>query len=158
MDMIVAHDNAYAIGKNNQLAWDVPEDMRHFVIKSTSYGVLVMGRNTLDSIGRALPGREIHCLSSWGESKFGEFRYSNVNELLNNIPDGALVVGGSAIYEMFIDTIEVLWVTVIETCIEDADAFFPDYKNTFNLECVLEKGISEGDEGLSYRIEKWVRK
>lgn len=157
MDMIVAHDNAYGIGKQNQLAWDVPEDMRHFINKSKQYGVLVMGRNTLDSIGRPLPDREIHCLSSCDQSRYGEFRHSTVEELVNAVPEGALVVGGAAIYELFIDSVNVIWVTVIDTYIDGMDSFFPEYKLGFALDSVLEEGESKGMGNVNYRIEKWIR-
>ena len=44
------------IGRDGKLPWHLPEDLRHFR-RTTTGGVVVMGRRTFDSIGRPLPGR-----------------------------------------------------------------------------------------------------
>lgn len=53
---VVAFDQEHCIGKDNQLAWHVPEDLQHFKAITTG-GVIVMGRKNFDSMGRALPNR-----------------------------------------------------------------------------------------------------
>ena len=56
LSIIVAMDDAGVIGREGTLPWRLPDDLRRF--KATTLGhTLVMGRRTLDSIGRALPGR-----------------------------------------------------------------------------------------------------
>jgi dihydrofolate reductase len=60
--IIVALDEAGTIGRDGQLPWHLPDDLRRF--KAATMGhVLVMGRRTCDSIGRALPGRRSVVLS-----------------------------------------------------------------------------------------------
>ena len=52
-----AQDKNGVIGKDNQLPWHLPEDLKHF--KRTTMGhPIVMGRKTYESIGKPLPGRE----------------------------------------------------------------------------------------------------
>lgn len=56
LKLIVATDIAGGIGKNNQIPWKCPIDMRHF--KATTMGhIVIMGRKTYESMGRPLPGR-----------------------------------------------------------------------------------------------------
>ena len=57
--IVVAYDSHRGIGASNDLLWqrDLPADLTHFK-KLTMGGSLIMGRNTFESIGRALPGRE----------------------------------------------------------------------------------------------------
>lgn len=56
VSIIVAMDEDGVIGRAGALPWRLPDDLRRF--KAVTMGhVLIMGRRTLDSIGRALPGR-----------------------------------------------------------------------------------------------------
>ena len=54
--LIVAIGKNNEIGKNNQLLWHIPEDLKNFK-KITTGKTVIMGRNTYKSIGRALPNR-----------------------------------------------------------------------------------------------------
>ena len=53
---VVAMDQQHCIGKDNQLPWHLPADLKHFKA-ITQGGVVVMGRKTLESMGRTLPNR-----------------------------------------------------------------------------------------------------
>src|SRR4051794_5388172 len=53
---IAAMSTNRVIGRDNQLPWHIPEDLKYF--KDTTRGhVVIMGRKTFDSIGKPLPGR-----------------------------------------------------------------------------------------------------
>lgn len=54
--LIVAIGKNNGIGKNNQLLWHIPEDLKNFK-KITTGKTVIMGRNTYESIGRPLPNR-----------------------------------------------------------------------------------------------------
>src|SRR4029078_13282084 len=54
--LIVAYDRARGIGKSNKLTWRLPAEMAYFKRKTMGKPI-VMGRETFESIGRALPGR-----------------------------------------------------------------------------------------------------
>jgi dihydrofolate reductase len=121
--MIYASDDNGVIGNEGGLPWDtISEDMKWF--KSyTSGKIVVMGRATAESLGKALPKRLNFVLS---RSKTGEengFKYVNdINELLKAIPedrqdDEIIVMGGGEIYrlmEPLSDTI--MWTQIHETC------------------------------------------
>ena len=74
--LIVAVGKNNEIGKNNQLLWHIPEDLKNFK-KITAGKTVIMGRNTYESIGRALPNRKNIVLSRnflETEKKFREDR------------------------------------------------------------------------------------
>ena len=57
LSSVVAASTNNAIGKNNQLLWHLPADLKFF--KATTVGnPVIMGRKTYESIGRLLPGRK----------------------------------------------------------------------------------------------------
>ena len=57
ISFVVAMDNNRVIGKNNQLPWHIPADLKFF--KRVTMGhPIIMGRKTYESIGKPLPGRE----------------------------------------------------------------------------------------------------
>jgi len=62
--LIVAVGKNNEIGKNNQLLWHIPEDLKNFK-KITTGKTVIMGRNTYKSIGRALPNRTNIVLSRY---------------------------------------------------------------------------------------------
>jgi len=87
------------IGKGLEIPWHIPEDFKWF--KEMTMGqVLVMGRRTFDSIGRALPGRETMVLTR------GNFIHPEVTVIqsLDEVAPllagrTAFVAGGAQIYE-----------------------------------------------------------
>src|SRR6185437_619938 len=54
--MVMAAAENGVIGKNNQLPWHLPADLRHFR-RVTGSNPVIMGRKTYDSVGKPLPGR-----------------------------------------------------------------------------------------------------
>src|SRR5215210_1135429 len=57
VSLLVAASENNVIGKNNQLPWHLPNDLKYF--KNLTWGLpIVMGRKTFESIGKALPGRK----------------------------------------------------------------------------------------------------
>ena len=57
ISIIAAIGENNELGKNNQLLWSLPLDMKHFREKTKGHTV-VMGRKTFESIGRPLPNRK----------------------------------------------------------------------------------------------------
>lgn len=128
--MIVAVDEARAIGKDNRLLWHIPEDLRHFK-ELTSGHAVIMGENTYGSIGRPLPHRtNIVMTLNQGLTIPGcEVVYS-VEEALNvareKEPTEIFVIGGASIYQQFLPLIDRLYLTLVAGK-HEADTFFPEY-------------------------------
>ena len=135
--MIVAMSANNVIGVANQLPWHLPEDLKHFK-KHTINKPIIMGRNTFDSIGRALPERDNIVLSRTQQLSYDQiFLTNNKSDALRMAEDFAksrgseeiMIVGGEQIYRMFFDDVSRIYVTLVDLII-DGDAFFPviDYK------------------------------
>ncbi|MEC7636709.1 MAG: dihydrofolate reductase [Pseudomonadota bacterium] len=137
LSMIVAMSANNVIGVANQLPWHLPEDLKHFK-KHTINKPIIMGRNTFDSIGRALPERDNIVLSRAQQLSHDQiFLANNKSDALRMAEDFAksrgseeiMIVGGEQIYRMFFDDVSRIYVTLVDLII-DGDAFFPviDYK------------------------------
>jgi dihydrofolate reductase len=129
----IAQDNA--IGKDNQLPWHLPDDLRFF--KKTTMGKpVLMGRKTFESLGRPLPGRLNIVVS--GQQNFqvpeGVLLYNNLTDALKRMQeepvDEAFIIGGGAIFAETLNEIDRLYVTRVATDVLGATAFFPDIDHT----------------------------
>ena len=127
---IVAASNNNAIGKDNDLPWRMPADLKFFKEKTMGHYVL-MGRKSFESIGRPLPGR-----TNIVVTRNKSFFHSGVR-CVHSITDGIniaqkadqrelFILGGSNVYAQTIDLWDTLYLTRINTIIPDATAFFPE--------------------------------
>lgn len=115
-----------AIGVDGTMPWHLPEDLRHFK-EVTMGGVMVMGRRTWDSIGRALPGRRTIVVTSdraWSAPD-AQVAHSLPEALLVAGDQEVFVVGGGEIYAQTIGLASRLEITHVEASPEAA-VFFPE--------------------------------
>ena len=130
LSMIVAVDEARAIGKDNRLLWNIPEDLKHFKELTTGHTV-IMGENTYHSIGRPLPNRTniVVTLDQALELSGCQVVHS-LDEALEQAreheQDEIFVMGGASIYRQFLPMIDRLYLTLVKGE-HEADTFFPDY-------------------------------
>ncbi len=125
--LIVACDRLGAIGRNGRLPWHLPADLRRFKALTVGHTVL-MGRRTMESIGRPLPGRRNLVLSRRAASELpeGMERVGSPEEALQRAGAGTLwVIGGEQIYRLFLPLAERLEITEVDAETVDADAWFP---------------------------------
>ncbi|MBM3256068.1 MAG: dihydrofolate reductase [Candidatus Moranbacteria bacterium] len=119
-----------AIGRNNQLLWNIPEDMRHFK-KKTLGKTVVMGDRTFLSIGKPLPGRKniVVTLDKNFKTAGVKVRHSLDEVLLEakKSPEEIFIIGGGQIYALALPHADKLYLTVVDDAPVDADTFFPDY-------------------------------
>ncbi len=132
MTIIVAMGKNRAIGKDNQLLWHLPNDLKHF--KELTLGhPIIMGRKTYESIGRPLPNRTNIVVSrkkDWFEE--GILIVGTLKEALKfakKIDENFFIIGGGNIYEQTIDLADKLEVTIVDTN-ADADTFFPEINDS----------------------------
>ncbi len=128
--LIVARAHHGVIGRDNQLPWRLPEDLRHF--KATTLGhTLVMGRRTFESIGRPLPGRRTVVLSHDRARRFeGCDQAASLSEALAAIAARGeteiFIAGGAKVYAQALALAHRLLITEIDLEV-DGDAHFPDF-------------------------------
>lgn len=131
MNIIVAVDRHWGIGKNGNLLVSIPEDQRLFR-EETLGKVVVMGRKTLESLpgGKPLYGRTTMVLSRDPEYRVkGAQCFCDagaVLEALSSVPtEDVFVAGGGEIYRLFLPHCDTAHVTYIDYAYE-ADVHFPD--------------------------------
>lgn len=115
------------IGRNNELLWHLPKDLKHFKNLTSGHPV-VMGRKTYESIGKALPNRTNIVISTkkeWFEE--GILIVGTIKEALKfakKIDPDYFIIGGGSIYKQTMEKVDRLEVTIVDTTL-DADTFFP---------------------------------
>jgi len=158
--LIFAMTENRVIGRDNRLLWKLPEDMKHFR-RVTRGNPVIMGRKTFESMGsKPLPGRRNIVMTRDPEfTAEGVEIARSVDEALN-LALGAeriCVIGGSAIYEAFLQVADVMYVTVIQHTFE-GDSFFPEWKeDEWRLAQEAEGPLNTANPYL-YRFQEYRRK
>ena len=112
LSIIVAKARNNIIGKNNQLLWHLPDDMKRFKALTTGHPV-IMGRKTFESIGKPLPNREnIVFTTNPDFSIEAENGIEEIKEYIDS-EENAFVIGGAMIYNLLLPYTKVLYVTEI---------------------------------------------
>jgi dihydrofolate reductase len=127
--LVVALDRRRAIGRGNALPWHLPDDLKRF--KALTFGrPILMGGNTARSIGRALPGRRNLVLTRAPQAPFDGMQVvRSVDEaIVAAAGEPLMVIGGGEVYALTLPRADVLHLTCVDTVVEGADAFFPDWR------------------------------
>lgn len=127
LEIVVAVAENGIIGRDNGLPWRLSRDLKHFRELTTGHAI-VMGRNTWESIGRALPGRTSIVVTSRPDLPVpeGVLRAGSLDEALERVPPGQriFVIGGARLYAEALPRADVLhWTTVHGA--PDGDVRFP---------------------------------
>ncbi|WP_239254462.1 dihydrofolate reductase [Listeria ilorinensis] len=126
LTFIWAQDANGAIGKDNQIPWHLPADLRFF--KEQTIGkTIVMGRKTYESLGKALPNRETIILSRNHDLQLPDAEVVHEVEtiLTRAKTEDILICGGAEIYQLFMAYVDRLIVTKIAATFL-ADTKFPE--------------------------------
>jgi len=156
ISLIAAIGKNRELGKNNQLLWNLPEDLKHFKEKTLGQSC-IMGQRTFDSIGKPLPGRLNVVLSQ--DPKFkpkGVVVCNSIEQALaraSNYCDEVFIIGGASIYAQFIDRADKLYLTLVDSDF-DADVYFPEY-NKFKM---IKDGKQQISNELKFKFTEWERK
>ena len=125
LELVVAVDEKGGIGKNNQLLWHLPADLKHFKEITTGHPI-IMGRKTYDSIGRALPNRRNIVISRQADLRIEGVEVAdslnNAIALVGN-ENKAFIIGGAEIFKQAMPFINKIHLTIVHH-VFDADTFF----------------------------------
>lgn len=120
----IAQNNV--IGKDNQLIWYLPADLKHFKNLTTGHHI-IMGRNTFESIGKPLPNRtSVIITSKKNYFQKGCIVVNTLEDALNSVEkdDEVFIIGGDSIYRQALPIADQLYITHIHKNFE-GDVFFP---------------------------------
>lgn len=128
ISIIVAIAQNNAIGKDNQLLWHLPGDLKRFK-KLTTGHTIVMGKRTFESLPiRPLPNRRSIVITDKAEEQIEgcEMAYS-IDEAIEKMEIGSenYIIGGGSIYKQFLPFADKLYLTIVKQDF-DADTFFPE--------------------------------
>jgi dihydrofolate reductase len=129
ISMIVAAAENGVIGKNNDLPWHLPDDLKFF--KNTTKGhVILMGRKCFESFGRPLPHRtNIIITRNIQYTQQGAVVVHSLDDALQVARDKGetevFICGGEEIYRQSMDLADTLYLTRVHAAIE-GDTYFPE--------------------------------
>lgn len=128
ISIVAAIADNNAIGKNKQLLWHMPFDMKRFKDLTTGHAV-IMGRKTFESLPKgALPNRKNVILTTLPEAGFVDcFACESIHDALDlcEQEDEIFMIGGAMVYKQALEFADKMYITRVHHVFEDADTFFP---------------------------------
>ena len=164
VSIVVAIDEAGGIGKENNLMWNIPSDLRRFKqittkeqfgINNNINNIVVMGKRTYDSIGRELPDR-VNVILSLKDKHSYSIKFEDVLDYNERFPEEEIfVIGGEQIYKQFLPYTDKIYLTKVKGDF-GADKFF--YFDEDMYELTYRSGVQHENgyefEFLEYEIKK----
>jgi len=127
--LVVAASTNNAIGKNNQLLWHLPNDLKFF--KNITWGFpVIMGRKTFEAVNKPLPGRtNIVITRKPGWKADGVITALDLNDAIKKADETnarqIFIIGGGEIYTQSMLMANIIYLTRVHAVL-DADTFFPE--------------------------------
>lgn len=137
-----------ALGKNNELLYHLPNDMKMFK-QITTGNTVIMGSKTYFSFPKgALPNRE-NIVISRSDLELSDAKVCHsIQEAIDSaINENIFIIGGGQIYKQCLDIADTMYLTIVDNIAEDADTFFPEWGNEWKK---VEDSPREADEKHKY--------
>jgi dihydrofolate reductase len=160
ISLIVAAAENNAIGKNNQLLWHLPNDLKFF--KNTTWGMpVIMGRKTFEAVNKPLPGRiNIVITRQTGWSAENVLVAADLEDALQKAKatscNEIFVIGGGEIYKQSMEIADKIYMTRVHTTL-DGDTFFPAIDNTIWHKTSLQEFAADEKHQYAYSFQTWER-
>lgn len=161
ISLIVAAADNNAIGKNNQLLWHLPNDLKFF--KNTTWGMpVIMGRKTFESVNKPLPGRFNIVITSQPAWKADNvWAAKNLDNALEQAAatncKEVFIAGGGEIYKQAIAAASKIYLTRVHATLE-ADTFFPAIDETIWELKSNENFSADEKHTYDYSFQVWEKK
>lgn len=164
MNLIVAVDKNWGIGRDGKLLAHLPGDMKYFK-EHTTGKVVVMGRKTLESMpgGKGLPNRVNYVLTrDAGYEAEGAIVVNSEEELFAKLgeyaPDDVFLIGGASLYNKYYKMCDKLYITMMDADL-NADTFVKQMTKNNNYRIVKDgKNDYREENGIRYRFAVCERK
>ncbi|MBG9789519.1 MULTISPECIES: dihydrofolate reductase [Brevibacillus] len=158
LSSIFAMGQNRVIGRDNQLPWRLPEDLKYFRRITTGHAI-IMGRKTYESIGKPLPNRRNIVLTTQAnyEADGCEIAHS-IEEVLAMIDskEEAFIIGGAKIYELLFPYTSKMYITQIQQEFK-GDAFFPTFDESEWKQVEVTPGVQNEENPYQYEFQIYVR-
>jgi dihydrofolate reductase len=153
--LIVAMDQNQAIGKDGDIPWNIPEDLKMFQ-QETQGGALIMGRRTWESLPfKPLKGR-FNCVVSSQEIEKCDAQCDSVGSALAACSDYSRIygIGGAQIYHQLLPVAHRLLITRVHTVVDSPDTYFPTFEKHSWVK-MSQKPLNTTPDCL---VEEYIRK
>ena len=161
ISLIVAAAENNSIGKNNQLLWHLPNDLKFF--KNTTWGMpVIMGRKTFEAVNKPLPGRfNIVITRQSGWKADGVIVAADIEDAIQKAAETnckeIFIIGGGEIYRQAINMAGKIYLTRVHATIE-GDTFFPVIdESKWGLDKV-EEFTADEKHAFAYSFQTWKPK
>jgi len=161
ISLVVAAADNNAIGKDQKLLWCLPNDMKFF--KNVTWGmVVIMGRKTLEALGKPLKGRKNIVITRQSLNTDGAVIVKSLEEALSAAKEmdvkEVMVIGGGEIYKLALPKANRIYITRVHAKPEDADTFFPEFSEK-EWKLVSKKDYdADSKHQYAYSFQLWERK
>ena len=156
ISFVVAYSQNQVIGQGNQLPWYLPNDLKHFQ-KITLGKTIVMGRKTFLSIGRPLPKRTNVVLTKQLDFSAPGIEVAHTKSDILARPEDVYIIGGAQIFSLFLDVVDRMYITEIETEIA-GDTFFPIWDHSVFQLIDKKAGVLDDQNTLPHTFYTFERK
>ena len=161
ISLVVAAAENNAIGKDQKLLWCLPNDMKFF--KNVTWGmVVIMGRKTLEALGKPLKGRKNIVITRQSLNTGGAVIVKSLEDALSAAKGmdvkEVMVIGGGEIYKLALPKANRIYITRVHAKPEDADTYFPEFSEK-EWKLVSKKDYdADSKHEYAYSFQLWERK
>lgn len=160
LTIIAAVAKNKALGKNNDLIWRLPADLKRFK-KITLGHHVIMGRKTFESLGRPLPNRTTIIISRNVSYKVEGCIVVHTLEaaiLAAKEDNNPFILGGGEIYKQALLRADILDLTLVHHSFDDADTFFPEIDYNQWIEINREDFKADEQHAYDYSFVRYKKK
>ena len=160
----VAVSNNNVIGVDNDLPWNLKNDLAHFK-KYTSNKIIIMGRKTYESIGRPLPNRTNFVISRTVTEIPGAYVFSNLEDAIDEakqknkdlgLESEVVIIGGGYLFRETMNSFNKLVITRVD-CDIDGDIYYPEI-NLSGWSLIKSESFSKDEENdYDFKIEEYIK-
>ena len=156
--IVVAYDQNRGIGASNDLLWlrDLPADLAHFK-RLTMGGSLIMGRNTFESIGKALPGRENIVVTHRPLDVVDVIAADSLPAAYAAAHGNQFVIGGAQVYSQALPDVDMIYATEVQASFPQAEVFFAPLDDSWR-EAAREHHEPDDKNKYGYDFVTYVRR
>ncbi len=163
--LIAAKNKKNVIGNNNQIPWKIKGEQKHFK-ELTTGNIVIMGRNTYESIGKPLPNRTNFIVSTSGFIGDADASFKSLSDAIDGAKNtiakenlfstkNIFIIGGEMLYKAAMPIVNTMFITEINNY-ADGDRFFPEFNESQFLHW-QETEILDGIECIFHRYERKLK-
>lgn len=160
----VAVSNNNVIGVDNDLPWNLKNDLAHFK-KYTSNKIIIMGRKTYESIGRPLPNRTNFVISRTVTEIPGAYVFSNLEDAIDEakqknkdlgLESEVVIIGGGYLFRETMNSFNKLVITRVD-CDIDGDIYYPEIDLSGWSIIKSESFLKDEENDYDFKIEEYIK-